>query len=629
MKLANLNKKLERIDRSSHRVKRRPNRRRLWYTLGILLILAIAIYIPTRGIYSSMRELIAQARAVNTAVKNENLDQIKASIGEMQGSVNKLDNSLNGLFWVRIIPYVGGFYSDAKHFAGAAKHELVAASRIVDSLDPYKEELGFTGNPTPGQDRVVQAVKVLEKVVPHLGDIEPELKSASDEVSKINVGKYPESIGGRPLRSRVELAVNFITGAYTAVSQAKPAIEAAPTALGVPSAKNYLIVFQNDKELRATGGFMTAYAFLRLDQGRVSSSGSDDIYRLDEKLLDICKNVICPLTPPAAIVKYLPEADGKPRTAWSMRDSNFSPDVPTSMADFEKLYDFLDGEQFDGIILIDTNVVEELIKITGPIEVFNTKYSAEIDARCNCPGVIYELERYAQIIEAGEADRKAILGTLMQQLLARSLGASSEKLPEFINAGVKLANDKHVIFYMKDQKLQSALGQLNWTGQVKATEGDYLFVNDSNFAGGKSNMYVEQEVNLDIDTKAKKSTLTINYRNLQPYNTWLNGINRDYVRVYVPSGAKLLNLKGSEQINFVDEELGKQVFEAFIQIRPQNSITLVFEYELPKEYLDNGKYPLLIQKQPGKKPFKYTVKVNGRERAKFDLSNDVDLKLDI
>lgn len=182
---------------------------------------------------------------------------------------------------------------------------------------------------------------------------------------------------------------------------------------------------------------------------------------------------------------------------------------------------------------------------------------------------------------------------------------------------------------MKDQKLQEALSQLNWTGQIKSTTGDYLHINDSNFAGGKSNLYVEQEVNLEIDTKAKKSKLTINYKNDQPYNTWLNGINRDYVRVYAPLGSKLLSVKGSEPINYVDQELGKEVFEAFIQIRPQNSISLTFEYELPKDFTDNGQYPLMIQKQPGKSAFKYTVKINGRERAKFDLAGDQDLKLDI
>ncbi len=69
------------------------------------------------------------------------------------------------------------------------------------------------------------------------------------------------------------------------------------------------------------------------------------------------------MTPPDPIAKYLPEANGKPRTAWSMRDSNLSPDVPTSISQFERMYNLLGkGTPWDGIILIDTHVVEELLK---------------------------------------------------------------------------------------------------------------------------------------------------------------------------------------------------------------------------------------------------------------------------
>jgi Cu/Ag efflux pump CusA len=52
---------------------------------------------------------------------------------------------------------------------------------------------------------------------------------------------------------------------------------------------------------------------------------------------------------------------------------------------------------------------------------------------------------------------------------------------------------------MHDQKTQDALAQLDWTGQIKPYTFDYLHVNDSNFAGGKSNLYVQQKVVLDIN----------------------------------------------------------------------------------------------------------------------------------
>ncbi len=630
MPFTNLNRKLSRRDRIyGARPKRRSFKKTLIRLFLIFLILFLMIFLPVRGVYQSLKRINTAAKTASAGLKSENLDTIRSSVKEMKSASAQLDGSLNWLFWVRIIPFLGNYYADAKHFAKAANYELEAAQTITDSLDPYKKELGFSGTPTPGQDRVAQAVKILNKVIPELDKVQPELKSASEEVANIDVNKYPEKWGSRNVRSLVDTAKNFIGGAYYAVSQARPALEIAPQALGEPSAKNYLIIFQNDKELRATGGFMTAYAFLKLDHGHISSSTSDDIYRLDEKLLEVCKTKVCPLSPPAVISKYLPEANGKPRTAWSMRDSNLSPDLPTSLRQFEKMYGLIgDGTTWDGIITIDTHVVEELIKITGPIEVFGTKYSADIDKRCNCPNVIYELEAYSQIIEKGEKDRKAILGTLMQQILSRSLGASTEKLPEFINAGVKLAQSKHVMLFMHDDKIQKAVSSLDWTGEIKSTSGDYLHINDSNFAGGKSNLYVTEDVSLDIDPKTGTHKLEITYKNPQVYSSWLNQRNRDYVRIYVPKGAKLVSSKGSDvAVTTIDNDLGKTVYEAFIEIRPQNSRVLNFVYQTSSPYEKDGKYPLLIQRQPGTKDFSYTVKLNGNTKSTFNLDMDKSLNL--
>ncbi len=630
MALMNLNKKITAQARVTH--PERSKKKFLVRLLIIVVVIVLAIYLPARSIYSNAKSAMAGSREISEGLKQENLDQIRKGIDHTKSSVDGINMALNFFFYLRIIPFVGNYYADAKHFATAAGYELEAAQIITKELDPYKSELGFTGQATAGQDRIAQAVKVLDKTLPNIDKFEPLMKKARDEVKNIDVGKYPEKIGSRQVRSNIEEAKNFIVGADIAVTEARPALEQAPSALGEPTPKTYLMLFQNDKELRATGGFLTAYAFLNLDKGKLSTTSSDDIYRLDEKLLNVCLSKICPLTPPAPIVKYLPEVSGKARSAWSMRDSNISPDLPTAAKQFESMYVLLgQGMPFDGVITIDTNVVEELIKITGPIEVNGITYSAETDKRCNCANVIYELEHYAEIASKGEADRKEVVGTLMQTILARLLGSGADKLPSFVNTAVKLANAKHIMFYMHDQKTQNALSQLNWTGQVKQTDGDYLMINDSNFAGGKSNLYVTERVTYDIKVDGSgnaKNKVTIEYKNPQPFNTWLNGINRSYVRIYAPKGSELTYQKGSDDpvVAQTDEGLNKTYFEGFVQVRPQNSRTLVAEYTLPIKIKDK-KYPLLIQKQPGTKDHHYIIKINGLIKSEFDLTGDKQLNL--
>jgi cell division protein FtsB len=178
MPFTSLNRKLARQDQYLKRNsgKKRNFKKMIIRVLIVLAILFVVIYLPVRGAYGSTKTILAESRAMNDALKRENLDDIKTHVSEIKKATSGLNTSLNFLFWVRIIPYFGSFYADAKHFAKASEYELTAAETIVESLLPYKAELGFNGTPTPGTDRVAQAVKVLEKTLPLLDKVEPELK---------------------------------------------------------------------------------------------------------------------------------------------------------------------------------------------------------------------------------------------------------------------------------------------------------------------------------------------------------------------------------------------------------------------------------------------------------------------
>ena len=625
--LTNLNRKLD-YNKKYLRKTSGKGKKRL---VVILCLILIALVIPSFFAFLGLSETASSAKKLVAAYKSQNFDELRKEVSISKGGMQKANISLGFLFWLRAVPFLGGYYQDAKNFVGAGVEELSALDKILSNLESEKENLGFNGHPKSGPERVTQALAILNKSLPLLDKVEGNLTKAANLVANINTEKYPEKLKGKTVRKNLEVLKSFIQGAAVAVRDGKDALMTAPLSLGIPSAKNYLLLFQNDKEIRPTGGFMTAFATLTIENGQVSATTSDDIYRLDENLLKVCLTKICPLTPPAPIVKYLPEVTGKPRSAWSMRDSNMSPDVATSAKEFERMYQLLgDGLPFDGIIFIDSQVVEELIEVTGPIDVLGTKYSGEKDPRCNCPNVIYELESYAEIAAKGEKDRKAILGVLMQQILARSIGADVEKVPQLVETIARLANHKHVIFYMHDSAVQNSLAKLNWTGEIKDFDGDYLHINDSNFAGGKSNLYVFQTVTQEIDIQkdgTAKKKITIEYKNDQPFGIWLNGINREYVRLYVPEGSKLISSKGSEDPVGATSELGKTVFEAFVQIRPQNTRKLEIEYSLP--YSPKGEYNLMVQKQPGAKDFRYIIKINGAKKADFLLDTDKEFKIKI
>jgi len=175
---------------------------------------------------------------------------------------------------------------------------------------------------------------------------------------------------------------------------------------------------------------------------------------------------------------------------------------------------------------------------------------------------------------------------------------------------------------------------------VQETDGDYFFLVDANFAGAKSNMFIEQTVEDKIsvsDNGRIKHEVVIKYQNPAPASDCnlesgglcLNGLYRNWFRLYVPKGSTLLEMKGSEKEPLVYEELGKTVFEGFFgekfPLYPNGGTNLVsITYETPLT-VENQPYQLLIQKQAGTKDHTYKVSFQEKEEE-FSLKSDKTLR---
>ncbi len=179
---------------------------------------------------------------------------------------------------------------------------------------------------------------------------------------------------------------------------------------------------------------------------------------------------------------------------------------------------------------------------------------------------------------------------------------------------------------------------MNFAGVIKNTGGNYLHINDVNFAGAKSDMFIKRsakyDLNIDKDGKGIV-TLTMDYKNpappsdcgLESGGLCLNGLLRNWVRVYVPKGAKLLDFKGSEKDVKTYDDLEKTVFEGFLIVKPQGASQAVIRYTLPQKIEKGKSYPLLIQKQPGTDNNAYEIYVNGRKIYSFELLRDKEVML--
>lgn len=600
--------------------------------LGVLIVLFIIVGIQAFGVYKQAMKTKAQASVAFAKLKEQDIAAARDELSKTQTEITALDKKLNGLGYLKIIPLIGGYYSDASHLVKASSYGVDAGIVTADALIPYVDVLGLKGKGTftggTAQDRIRTAVKTMGKVVPQIDKIEEKLKLARDEVDQVKPGHYPPIGKLKKVRDTVQQIKDITDGAVVAVEQGKPLIKALPSLLGEKESKRYLMLFQNDAELRPTGGFLTYYSVFKVEEGNIQIDNSSDIYSLDDSITS--RPAVSPI-----IRKYFPTVGQA-----YIRDINLSPDFIVSMKDFDAMYQkSRQKSDVDGIIAIDTHFFVNIIRILGEVQAGGLKFTADNDPACDCPQVVYTLENeISRPVNYVKTNRKGLLGELMLATLDKAL-RSSPKLywGQLFQQFIVDANEKNIMFYLYDKEAQKGIEALNWAGRVKEFEGDYMYVNDANFGGQKSNLFVTKSMTIDYTTTGDgkiTKKVTIDYKNPKPYSDCnlergglcLNATLRNYQRLLVSKGSVLDSSKGSQVKVGTNDELGKTVFDAFFTVNPLGKATMTYEYTLPFKANDHT-VPVLIQKQPGIENIPTVINVNGHKVQTLDIRSDTELKL--
>jgi len=612
---------------------------------GTLLIFLLIVFALTFDTYRKVMVLRSSFVGLDASVKEQDLEKVKSELTNTRTNLALFKKSIMRLSFMRFTPFVGFYINDAKHAVNASEYGLDAAEILLEAVEPYADIIGFktnsdnsARNDATAQERLDFVVKTIPDLISKADSLIEKFSLIKKEVDMLDPDKYPEKLGKTEVKSKVKSIVEGVDLAASFIENSKPLLEVSPYLLGNESPRKYLVLFQNDKELRPTGGFITAYSIGKVDKGRFEPVSSSDIYNLDS----LYKPAV---EAPEPLVKYL-KGPYTLSPKYRLRDMNWSPDFSKSMDLFMKEAKKAGLEPVDGVIAVDTQLLVNILKVTGPIQVAGFgNFSTDNIPECNCPQVIFELESFADIEgpivwsenEPGKIvfappnydNRKKIIGPLMNSILANSLGQPKEKIPDLFNALISSLFEKHVLLYIFDEKAQNAASEFGIAGTLKEYDGDYLHIVDANLGGRKSNLYVKQEVAQEIVVETDGSvvkTLTLTYKNPEKQDGWLNSVLPNYLRIYVPEGSELLEFEGVSEKEKPYSELGKTVFAGFFEIRPQGVAQVTVKYKLPMKF--DKEYDLFLQKQSGTDLPQYTVKI-GKKESEFFLKTDKEVKFKI
>jgi hypothetical protein len=489
-------------------------------------------------------------------------------------------------------------------------HLTAAGEELLEPLSPLLERAG--GEEITNTVDLQQATAVLKTA-------QPQLRRAQSEIRKAQAAR--ETLNAERLDSHLQSWLLRLDQYVPPLQQSIVGALLAPELLGADGARTYLLLIQNEDELRATGGFISAVAQARVENGQVRLLEFEDSYAVDDFSQPYPE-------PPEPLWKYM-QAD-----LWVFRDSNWSPDFPTSARKAIELYAISREVELDGVIALDQEAIRLLVGAVGPLQVDGSPQPVTRDN-------VIPLARQAWSPE-GTADsewwqhRKDFVGLVIDAAMRRAQGGVDRAgLLRLGQAAYRALRQKHLLVYLSDEDAAPLLTKANWDGALQQVSGDYLMVVDTNMGFNKANGLVKERLTYTVDLTDRNlphAALVVHHehpltgwrgpcdhkpRYDRTYRQMMERCYWDYLRVYVPSAAELSGatphavsadvlLSGTPspaEVMVQDTQTGHRVLETFLLLRPGEMLDTRFEYALPKGTLrcegTTCEYSLTVQKQPG------------------------------
>lgn len=504
---------------------------------------------------------------------------------------DRLSEQLAGI--IQVIPdaAVAGHFLALGQAATEAGQYLAQGLQMIALLSPdaFVRNTGFV--PDEERRESVQALPVLSN---SLSLARLKLDEVQHHLSAIEPDNVPETY-----RADFE----SIKGVFPSLRQAVEALDDMVRffvdIFGFHRPRSYLVVFQNNAELRPTGGFIGSLAIVDINRGHLSrievpGGGSYDFQG------SLTAGVAAP--EPLWLVE--------PR--WQFHDANWWPDFPTSARKLMWFYEHSGGNTVDGVIALTPEIVEGMLEITGPIDM--PDYGLVVTSENFRVETQHEVElRYEKV----ENRPKAFIGDLTMVLLERLLSGGPDMLLPVLALFEHSLSVRDMQLYFRDQALQQQNAQWGWSGEVLPARRDYLAVIEANIGGGKTDLAIERAIShaaeINEDGSVSDTVEITRSHKGDPQDIFQGITNNAYVRIYIPAGSVIKSAEGfggpglehfksppesfakdsdlariQGEVIHLDElgisvwqEFGKTVVGGWQVVHPGESKTIRISYQLP------------------------------------------------
>lgn len=244
--------------------------------LAVLLVVGgtcgVLMYRSAMSVKAQAQEIMDQVDPLKEALKSGDATALDSSVGTVQENMASINAEVHGPLWTlaSFLPMVGEDVQSVRSLGEAGQ------ALVDEVLVPIANDVSGTGVSGLFKDGVVN-VGLVQTISETVSSSLPTIESSLGMIASLPEAHIPQ------LAEVLDRVQGPAEQAQGLVDQAKPFLDLLPQMLGADGqTRTYIVIAQNNSELRSTGGLPGAWGTVSVTDGAISMGEFRSILHADD-----------------------------------------------------------------------------------------------------------------------------------------------------------------------------------------------------------------------------------------------------------------------------------------------------------------------------------------------------------
>lgn len=571
-----------------HKGSSTPSKKAILQGFFVFILIGLFSYFllyPILGSIIGLSVINSTTKELSESFLDVDKNQNSKNIAKIDRNITRVSDSFDNLEWLFKILGKQNLYDNTTKVLLAAQNTSEGGTQLAEAVYPLAIYLKDFEPAVNFQDTLPSTTREYREYLEMIDDNKYKLDAASYKIAlasellrSVDINSFPQLMRGKLLEIK-----EMIKKAGEATTTYREAANFLPDILGVGERRRYLLLLQNESELRSTGGWITSYGVVGLEGGQIRELFVDDIYNADGTLRVMGKRYSAP--------QSMADALGIRDTTFSL--VNWTPNLSETRITAETyIRDLGKGNNIDGVITMDIAFLQKLLDRWGGIEVPGEDQLITSD---NIHAKVFEMHRE---FTPGSTQKTTFLANLANEIVKKLLSMNIQQIMGISDILQSSLDEKHVQVAFKNNLAFNFFNSRNWAGSIDPKYNDAPVVIDWNWGGNKANQYLNKNHSLSVNIKNEDTIdfiYSLTVENTSTTDTYPEGKYVNYQRIYIPAEAQVLKIDGIVDNKYtIYKESGFKVIGGWFNVPVKEIATMEISYRLEKSNL-GSMFPITEQ----------------------------------